>query len=178
MSDILNKEVIYSYSVLFFLDFIIFEMVYSHPLRRHIYTIGDKLNNLLFSVITMSIDLLIKGLILWYWIGCFVLQDPCYYIAHYVYHWSRFFWAMHVMHHNSEKFNITTGFRVNIFEPLTRYIFSFLFAGLGFDPLHIIFICVLGQIYSILMHTQSIRKLGPFGMDFNKSFISFCTSCF
>lgn len=178
MNTIFNQEIIYFYSIPFFLSFILFEVLYSYLLRKQLYITGDTLTNLFFAGISMLVDLLVKGLVLlmlsffyfrrlfdferdwWYWVSCFIIQDFCYYIAHYVYHRSRFFWAMHVMHHNSEKFNITTGFRANIFEPLTRYVFFIPLAWLGFEPLHIIFVYAVGQMYGTLVHTQSIGKLG------------------
>lgn len=118
-------------------------MVYSHLFQKRIYTVSDTLTNLIFA----SISLLLEGtykkkitLIMlvfsitqnffdlehtwWYWIECFILQNLFYYIVHYVYHRSRFSWAIHVMYYNSDQFNITMRFPANIFEPLTGYISS------------------------------------------------------
>ncbi|WBV61281.1 sterol desaturase family protein [Chryseobacterium camelliae] len=59
----------------------------------------------------------------YYWVLCFMATDLAYYFHHLVDHKSRAFWAVHITHHNSEYFNLTTGFRSPAFQPLYRYLF-------------------------------------------------------
>ena len=73
-----------------------------------------------------------------YWIILVVAQDFLYWVLHYVGHYSRIFWAMHVTHHSSEHFNLTTGFRSTVFEPLYRVFFYLPLALMGFSPLDIL----------------------------------------
>ena len=74
-------------------------------------------------------------------------------------HFSRFFWAIHVTHHSSEEFNLTTGFRSSVLQPLYRFIYFIPLVLLGFKPLDIVFMYSLTQIYGILVHTQYINKM-------------------
>ena len=95
-----------------------------------------------------------------YWIFLFVLQDLAFYFQHRVDHFSRFFWAVHVTHHSSDYFNLTTGFRSSVFQPLYRYIYFIPLALFGCEPMDIMLMYSATQIYGILIHTQYINKLG------------------
>ena len=80
-------------------------------------------------------------------------------LEHRVDHFCRLFWAVHVTHHSSEEFNLTTGFRSSVFQPLYRFIYFIPLVLLGFRPVDIIFMYSLTQIYGILVHTQYIPKM-------------------
>jgi sterol desaturase/sphingolipid hydroxylase (fatty acid hydroxylase superfamily) len=96
-----------------------------------------------------------------YWIALILVQDFLYWVLHYTGHYVRFFWAMHVTHHSSEYFNLTTGFRSTVFEPLYRAFFYLPLAFMGFNAFDILFAYLITQIYGNLVHTQTIGKLHP-----------------
>lgn len=96
-----------------------------------------------------------------YWITLILVQDLLYWFLHYTGHYVRFFWAMHVTHHSSKYFNLTTGFRSTVFEPLYRVFFYLPLAFMGFNALDILFTYLITQIYGNLVHTQTIGKLHP-----------------
>ena len=73
-----------------------------------------------------------------YWLAIFLIEDLVYYILHYADHHCRMFWAVHVPHHSSEEFNLTTGFRSSVFQPLYRTAYFVPIALLGFAPLDIL----------------------------------------
>jgi sterol desaturase/sphingolipid hydroxylase (fatty acid hydroxylase superfamily) len=94
-----------------------------------------------------------------YWFFLFILEDLAFYFEHRVDHYCRLFWAIHVTHHSSEEFNLTTGFRSSVFQPIYRFIYFIPIALMGFQPLDIIFMYSLTQTYGILVHTQYIKKM-------------------
>jgi len=96
-----------------------------------------------------------------YWIVLVLAQDFLYWFLHTVGHYVRFFWAMHVTHHSSEHFNLTTGFRSTVFEPLYRVFFYLPLAFMGFSAMDILFAYLITQIYGNLVHTQTVGKLHP-----------------
>lgn len=96
-----------------------------------------------------------------YWLILILAQDFLYWFLHYTGHYVRFFWAMHVTHHSSEHFNLTTGFRSTVFEPLYRVFFYLPLALMGFNAVDILFAYLVTQIYGNLVHTQVIGKLNP-----------------
>lgn len=89
-----------------------------------------------------------------YWLVLIIVQDFLYWVLHYTGHYCRLFWAMHVTHHSSEHFNLTTGFRSTAFEPLYRVFFYLPLALMGFSALDILFAYLVTQIYGNLVHTQ------------------------
>lgn len=170
---------IYLYAAPIHAAVILFEMIYGYRYHKHIYDTKDTITNIYMASLNFGLDLVMKAISMgimffffnhslfhlsydsvWYWLGVFLLQDFAYYVHHYVDHHSRFFWAVHVTHHNSEKFNITTGFRSPVFQPLYRYIFFSPLAFLGFNPWHIMSAYAIFQIYGTWVHTTTIGKMG------------------
>ncbi|MGY0041005.1 sterol desaturase family protein [Pedobacter sp. NJ-S-72] len=96
-----------------------------------------------------------------YWIVLVFAQDLLYWILHTSGHYIRFFWAMHVTHHSSPLFNLTTGFRSTVFEPLYRVFFYLPLAFMGFTAIDILFAYLVTQLYGNLVHTQAVGKLHP-----------------
>jgi sterol desaturase/sphingolipid hydroxylase (fatty acid hydroxylase superfamily) len=89
-----------------------------------------------------------------YWVILVIVQDFLYWVLHYVGHYCRLFWAMHVTHHSSEHFNLTTGFRSTVFEPLYRVFFYLPLAMMGFNAIDILYAYLLTQLYGNIVHTQ------------------------
>ncbi|AMP99840.1 Sterol desaturase [Pedobacter cryoconitis] len=96
-----------------------------------------------------------------YWIVLVLAQDLLYWVLHTSGHYIRFFWAMHVTHHSSALFNLTTGFRSTVFEPLYRVFFYLPLAFMGFSAIDILFAYLVTQLYGNAVHTQAVGKLHP-----------------
>ncbi len=94
-----------------------------------------------------------------YWVLLFLLEDALFWLEHFVDHHVRLFWAVHVTHHSSEEYNLTTGFRSSVLMPFYRFVYFIPLAVIGFQPVDILFMYAITQIYGILVHTQSIGKL-------------------
>jgi sterol desaturase/sphingolipid hydroxylase (fatty acid hydroxylase superfamily) len=95
-----------------------------------------------------------------YWVTLTVFEDFMYYWLHRVDHHVRLFWATHVTHHSSPKFNFTVGFRSSVMEPLYRFVYFIPLVLFGFQPIDIAFIYSVTQTWGILVHTERINKLG------------------
>jgi sterol desaturase/sphingolipid hydroxylase (fatty acid hydroxylase superfamily) len=94
-----------------------------------------------------------------YWVLLFLLEDCAFYFEHRVDHYCRFFWAVHVTHHSSEEYNLSTGFRSSVLMPFYRFLYFMPLAFIGFHPVDIAFMYAATQIYGILVHTESIRTM-------------------
>ena len=94
-----------------------------------------------------------------YWFALFILEDFAFYVEHRIDHYCRIFWAVHVTHHSSEEFNLTTCFRSSVLQPVYRFVYFIPIALAGFHPLDIVFMYSLTQTYGILVHTQYIKKM-------------------
>ncbi|MES2830171.1 MAG: sterol desaturase family protein [Bacteroidota bacterium] len=178
------EEVYKNGSVIILFSFVLLmtvaEMYFSYRHDRKHYEKRDTLNNFYLMTFAFVINLLtkagtfillhyvylnyrffeIQNAIL-YWFILLVAQDFLYWILHYTGHYVRLFWAMHVTHHSSSLFNLTTGFRSTVFEPLYRVFFYLPLALIGFDAFDILFIYLITQIYGNIVHTQLVKKFHP-----------------
>ena len=157
---------------------ILLEIAVSAWRGRKSYSLRQTLENIYFAALNGSFDILLRGGVLlalgwayqgrlftwdrsWiYWTTLLVLEDFAYWLLHFVDHKCRFFWAVHATHHSSEEFNLTTGFRSSVFQPLYRTIYFLPLAWIGFQPLDILFMYAATQLWGVLVHTEHIRKLG------------------
>jgi sterol desaturase/sphingolipid hydroxylase (fatty acid hydroxylase superfamily) len=156
-----------------------FEFLYSHFKNRGLYSGKGILSNVYLTALNMGLDLLIRGFCLLvlnyfykfhfmdlslspilYWFVLIISEDFMYYWLHRVDHYCRLFWAVHVTHHNSEEFNLTVGFRSSVFQPLYRFMYFIPIALMGFRGIDILFAYSATQIFGILVHTQTVNKLG------------------
>lgn len=155
------------------------EMLLSHYRHKQYYSFKETLANVYLTLLNAGIDVLFRSIYVliilqWffdhqvtsfqphpvvYWLLLFVLEDCAFYFEHRVDHYCRLFWAVHVTHHSSEEFNLTTGFRSSVFQPLYRFIYFIPLALLGFQPMDIVLMYAMTQIYGILVHTQMIQKM-------------------
>jgi sterol desaturase/sphingolipid hydroxylase (fatty acid hydroxylase superfamily) len=94
----------------------------------------------------------------WAFILCFVSIDFFRYWSHRIAHVNRFWWATHVTHHNSEKYNLSVSFRLGWTQHI-KIIFFVPVALMGFEPI-MFFIChQIAVLYQYWIHTEYIRKL-------------------
>lgn len=97
----------------------------------------------------------------WYiWIIAFFADDFSYYWFHRKSHEVRFFWASHVVHHSSEKYNLSTALRQTWTGNLSgAFIFWIWMPLLGFHPVMVMTMQAISLIYQFWIHTETIGKL-------------------
>ncbi len=154
------------------------EILFSYFHQKNYYSTKGTLANVYLTVLNLSLDILVRGICLFilnyffqlhagiisnvylYWFVLLIAEDFMYYWLHRIDHYCRLFWAVHVTHHSSEEFNLTVGFRSSVFQPLYRFIYFIPLALLGFKGIDIMFMYSATQIYGILIHTKTVKKLG------------------
>jgi sterol desaturase/sphingolipid hydroxylase (fatty acid hydroxylase superfamily) len=97
----------------------------------------------------------------WAWVVLFVLDDFFYYWFHRISHESRFFWNFHVVHHSSERFNLSVAVRQSWFSGLADWIFYAPLALLGFPFWMRVAAHAWNLIYQFWIHTPFVKSLGP-----------------
>ncbi len=95
---------------------------------------------------------------LWLWLFAFVAYDFCYYWFHRMSHEINVLWAGHVVHHQSEEYNLTTALRQTS-GGFFGFIFYLPMALLGIDPYMVVTVGALNLIYQFWVHTRHIDKL-------------------
>ncbi|MEO5609389.1 MAG: sterol desaturase family protein [Ornithinibacter sp.] len=86
--------------------------------------------------------------------------DAIYYWNHRFNHESRWLWAMHVVHHSSERYNLSTALRQPVAEGLTMSVPYGLLALAGVRPSVIENARSLNLIYQFWIHTEAVRSIG------------------
>ncbi|HEY5691901.1 MAG TPA: sterol desaturase family protein [Cyclobacteriaceae bacterium] len=95
-----------------------------------------------------------------YWVVLFFLVDFAYYWAHRMSHEINLFWGGHVVHHQSEEYNLSVALRQSSFQTVWTFAFNLPLALLGFETLDFALISVLNTLYQFWIHTETINKLG------------------
>lgn len=103
----------------------------------------------------------------WTWFFALLAADFTYYWMHRLEHEHRILWASHSVHHSSEDYNLTVGFRLSVVEGFFEWAFLIPMILLGFNPFQAIVGLVLVAQYQHWVHTERVTKLGWLDEVFN-----------
>lgn len=104
--------------------------------------------------------------LLW-WFVLFIGVDFCYYWFHRFSHEVNMIWATHIVHHQSEDYNLSVALRQSSFQGFFSLIFYLPLAVLGFSPLMTLTVIAINTLYQFWIHTELIRTMGWFEWIFN-----------
>jgi sterol desaturase/sphingolipid hydroxylase (fatty acid hydroxylase superfamily) len=102
-----------------------------------------------------------------YWVTLVLLADLAYYWAHRMSHEINLFWGGHVVHHQSEDYNLSVALRQSSFQVIWTFAFSLPLAFLGFRTFDFALVSSFITLYQFWIHTEMIGKLGPLEWFFN-----------
>ena len=174
----MNVEDVVAISTPLYFVLIGLEMLLSYLKKKKYYTLPDTATNVYLMLLNMGLDVLFMVVTIsvlsffyqyrfftiqppfLYWTILFFAEDFVFYWLHRIDHTSRFLWAVHVTHHSSSYFNLTTGFRSSVFQPLYRFLYFIPLALVGFRAVDIFLMYAITQIYGIIIHTNFVGKLG------------------
>lgn len=97
----------------------------------------------------------------WPWVIGMVGYDFFYYWFHRASHRINMVWATHIVHHQSEDYNLAVALRQAWFQPQFSLWFYLPLALLGVDPLILVAASGVSLLYQFWIHTQLIDRLGP-----------------
>jgi sterol desaturase/sphingolipid hydroxylase (fatty acid hydroxylase superfamily) len=104
------------------------------------------------------------------WLAAFALflgVDFCFYWQHRFAHLWAAPWAAHVVHHQSEEFNLIVALRQSAFEEYLLAAFYLPLALVGFPPAWYVAMFSFNLIWQFWCHTRLIGRLGPLEWVFN-----------
>jgi sterol desaturase/sphingolipid hydroxylase (fatty acid hydroxylase superfamily)/uncharacterized membrane protein YhhN len=96
------------------------------------------------------------------WLAALLLYDFCYYWHHRAGHEVALFWAAHVVHHQSQSYNLSTALRQTGSGLLLGWVFYVPMALLGVPPLLFALVGLVDLLYQFWVHTEHVPKLGWF----------------
>ncbi len=95
------------------------------------------------------------------WVATFFGVDFCYYWFHRMSHQVNFLWAAHVVHHQSEEYNLTVALRQSALQPGLSWLFYIPLALIGVPPLVFFVHASVNTLYQFWIHTRLVGRLGP-----------------
>ncbi|GIV62606.1 MAG: hypothetical protein KatS3mg044_1472 [Rhodothermaceae bacterium] len=162
-----------------FILLLVVEAVFSAIDRRDWFDPKDTAASLAMGLGNVLVNLVAKGMIFgvftflyqfrlfdipataaWAWVLLFFAEDFSYYWFHRISHTCRFFWASHVVHHSSQKYNLGTALRQTWTGNLTgSFIFWTWLPLVGFHPMMVMTMQSVSLIYQFWIHTEAIGRL-------------------
>ncbi len=169
------------YAIPVFLLAIVFELVLDRVKHTGYYRSNDAINSLSLGVLSTASKLVMIDIAgrVYQWIRediallewpltgwvsyaiAFVIYDLCYYWFHRISHERKLFWAAHVVHHQSEEYNLTTALRQTSTGFLLNWLFYIPCFLLGMPPEVFVTVASANLIYQFWVHTRFIGTLGP-----------------
>ena len=145
------------------------------------YRLNDAINSLSLGVMSQVVGIFVKVLNYgvyalvfghvalgtwpgewWAWVLAIVFYDFCYYWNHRLGHESAVFWASHVVHHQSQRYNLSTALRQTSSGAFLSWIFYLPMAVAGVPPAMFAVAAIVDLLYQYWIHTEVIGKLGWF----------------
>jgi sterol desaturase/sphingolipid hydroxylase (fatty acid hydroxylase superfamily) len=167
------------YAIPGFLLLLILESWFSYREKKEFYEVHDTWSNLAMGVGNLASNLITKALIFgvftllyrwrlftldgsrwWHWALAFFADDLTYYWFHRCSHQVSWFWASHVVHHSSRKYNLSAALRQTWTGNLTgAWLFWCWMPLIGFHPVIVLMMQSVSLIYQFWIHTEAIRQL-------------------
>jgi sterol desaturase/sphingolipid hydroxylase (fatty acid hydroxylase superfamily) len=162
------------------------ELVVERITNKKLYRLPDAIANLSCGITSQLSGLFLKvfaigiyqllhenfNLVTWdktlfYWLALFLLADLTYYWAHRMSHEINLFWGGHVVHHQSEEYNLSVALRQSSLQVIWTFAFSLPLAFIGFETLDFALMSAFITLYQFWIHTETINKMGWFELVFN-----------
>ena len=175
--QILEIPNLINYAIPFFIITVIIEIILTVKIRLEEYEFKDAATSIAMGLGNVISGLISKSLVLtvflffykfrlftlpfawWSWILVLFAEDFCYYWFHRTSHENRLFWASHVVHHSSLKYNLSTALRQTWSGSFYSFIFWIPLILLGFHPVMVLVQISISLLYQYWIHTELIQKL-------------------
>jgi sterol desaturase/sphingolipid hydroxylase (fatty acid hydroxylase superfamily) len=154
------------------------EVWYSYYKNRKLYRLNDAVTNISCGIVEQLTGVFAKVFTVaayafiynhfrvfelenhWYWIVlCFIGVDFFYYWAHRMSHEVNLFWLGHVVHHQSEDYNLSVALRQSTFQKMFTFYFYFPLAFLGFKTEWFLMMGAFNLLYQFWIHTEVVKRL-------------------
>ena len=93
--------------------------------------------------------------------------DFIYYLNHKMMHERRFMWAIHVVHHSSEHYNLSTALRQPVLEAFGTFVPYGALSYFGVSPTAVLGSRGVNLLYQYWIHTELISSMGKAELVFN-----------
>lgn len=182
----ITPERIMAWAIPGFFVLIGIELLVARWRGRDVYYSNDAINSLGLGMISQVVGVFTKLFIIgiygwcaahlalwslpansvWVWISGLLLYDLLYYWLHRCGHEVNVLWAAHVVHHQSESYNLSTALRQTGSGFLLGWLFYLPMALLGYPVEVFAVVALIDLLYQFWVHTEVIGRLGWFDRVF------------
>lgn len=154
------------------------ELIIQQLTKTNLYRFNDSVANISTGILDQLVGVFAKTVVvvLYYWVYehwrlfeipmvwwasllVFIGVDFFYYWAHRYLHEVSLFWGTHIVHHQSEEYNLSVALRQSAFQKFVSMFFFLPLALLGFAPQLFLGIAIWVTLYQFWIHTKLIKKL-------------------
>lgn len=155
------------------------ELIYTYFKKLHYYRLNDAISNISQGIGQQLSGIFMKTALFfgyfyiythwkiwevpvtwWSWIILFIGVDFFYYWFHRASHEINALWAAHIVHHQSEEYNLTVALRQSWFQGWFSWIFYLPLAVIGFEPIMFLTMTAFNTLYQFWIHTKAIKTMG------------------
>lgn len=167
------------YAIPVFFILIGIEIFAARVKKAKVYRLNDAITNISCGLVQQVFAVLMRGILLfgylflhenfrlfdldaskwWVWVVCFVGVDFCYYWFHRYAHEISVMWGGHIVHHQSEEYNLSVALRQGAFQGMFSWAFYLPLAFLGFDPVVFLVVAQFQTLYQFWIHTRLIHLM-------------------
>jgi sterol desaturase/sphingolipid hydroxylase (fatty acid hydroxylase superfamily) len=166
------------YAIPAFLVLLVAEAIAGAILRRDLYEFKDAAASLTMGIGNVIVGLFSKAMVFalftflhkfaifsigyawWAWVLGFFGDEISYYWFHRTSHECRLWWASHVVHHSSQRYNLGTALRQTWTGSLYSFVFWMWLPILGFQPIMILTLQAISLLYQFWIHTELVKHMG------------------
>lgn len=155
------------------------ELLINKMKKTNLYRLNDTISNLSSGIISQVVGVFTKivtiGVYVWIynnfrvfknipnewytWILLFIGVDFFYYWFHRLSHEVSVLWGTHVVHHQSEEYNLSVALRQSATQTFGSFWFYLPLAFIGFSPTLFATIAAIQTLYQFWIHTRLIDKM-------------------
>jgi sterol desaturase/sphingolipid hydroxylase (fatty acid hydroxylase superfamily) len=95
------------------------------------------------------------------WVVTLFATDFLYYVYHRLAHGTRFMWAWHGVHHQSESYDLWVSFRLSWLGPPAEKVFYLPLALAGLPVEAVLAATAYSSFFQFFVHTRAVPRLGP-----------------
>lgn len=167
------------YAIPFFVVLLSIEAWFSYKENKDLYEKKDTWSSLALGIGNVLTGFITKALIFglftllykyrlfnldsstwWFWVALFFADDFSYYWFHRTSHRVNWFWASHMVHHSSQRYNLAAALRQTWTGNATgTFLFWSWMPLVGFHPVAVLLMQQVSLIYQFWIHTETIHKM-------------------
>ncbi len=155
------------------------ELLVGYLRKEKLYRFNDAITNINLGTGQQIVGVMVKGFFFlgylflyehrffilentwWTWVLLFLGVDFFYYWFHRMSHEINALWAAHIVHHQSEDYNLSVALRQSWFQGWFSWAFYLPLALIGFDPIMFATVNSFNTLYQFWIHTTTIKTMGP-----------------